>query len=83
MSPGLHRGSAGAPPAYNRGSTGSYRGITVDNLGSTAPYRHEPGLHRAAPYLIRGEPGLNRGYLSLKPGQHRGNVGTVRTQLFF
>ena len=49
VAPSCHRGSAGAPPAYNRGSTGSYRGITVNNLGSTGPYRHEPGLHRTAP----------------------------------
>ena len=49
VAPSCHQGSAGAPSAYNRGTTGSYRGITVDNLGSTGPYRHEPGLHRAAP----------------------------------
>ena len=49
VSTGLHRGSTGAPLAYNRGTSGCYRGITVDNLGSNGPYRHEPGLHRAGP----------------------------------
>ena len=38
-----------ALPACNRGATGSYRDITVNNLGNTGVYRHEPWLHRAAP----------------------------------
>ena len=38
-----------ALPACNRGATGSYRDITVNNLGNTGVYQHEPWLHRAAP----------------------------------
>ena len=41
--------STGTQPACNRDATGSYRDITVNNLGNTGVYRHEPWLHRAAP----------------------------------
>ena len=44
-----HRDATVALPACNRGATGSYRDITVNNLGNTGVYRHEPWLHRAAP----------------------------------
>ena len=36
-------------PGRNPDVTGSYWDITVNNLGNTGVYRHEPWLHRAAP----------------------------------
>ena len=45
----LYRDATVALPACNRGATGSYRDITINNLGNTGVYRYEPWLHRAAP----------------------------------
>ena len=50
-----HRDATVELLACNRGATSSYRDITVNNLGNTGVYRHEPWLHRATPYVY-GKP---------------------------
>ena len=67
-----------APPACNRGTTGSYRDITVNNLGNTGVYRHEPWLHRKCSVVNRDSTGVcflrDRGYTGVAPARLERNL---------
>ena len=60
----------------------SYGDITVNNLGNTGVYQHEPWLavlHRKCSVVNRKSTGV---LLSRGPGHYRDNIGKVRTQTY-
>ena len=69
-----------ALPACNRGATGSYRDITVNNLGTnvtlgyTGMNRGSTVLHRKCSVVNRESTGV---LLSRGPGLYRGNVSNL------
>ena len=75
-----------ALPACNRGATGSYRDITVNNLGTNVTPGYT-GMNRGCTVLHRKCSMVNREsigvLLSRGPGLYRGIVGKVRTQFIF